>query len=50
MNANPEVAVTVSAELWRHLRKESRRLNVPLEWLIAALVADTIDGAGAPEV
>ena len=43
MNANPQVAVTLSADLWRHLREEARRLRVPLEWLVASLVADTLD-------
>ena len=39
----PEVDVTLSIDLIRHLRSESRRLSVPLEWLVAGMVADTID-------
>ena len=42
MKTAPELAVTLSFDLLRHLREESRRLDVPLEWLIAGLVADTM--------
>ena len=41
----PELAVTLSMELFRHLRSEARRLDVPLEWLVAGMVIDTIDEA-----
>ena len=44
MIAEMELAVTLSPALLKHLRAESRRLGVALEWLIAGLVADTIDG------
>ncbi|MBX6314320.1 MAG: hypothetical protein IRY99_15615 [Isosphaeraceae bacterium] len=43
MNAALEVAVTLSADLLRHLRQEAKRLEVPLEWLVASLVVDTLD-------
>lgn len=43
MNVETEVAVTLSFELLRHLRAESRRLRVPLEWLVAGLVCDSMD-------
>ncbi len=43
----PELSVTLSFELFRHLRSEARRLDVPLEWLVAAMVVDTIDEADA---
>lgn len=39
----PELAVTLSADLFRHLRAEARRLDVPLEWLVAGIVVDTVD-------
>jgi hypothetical protein len=45
MIAAPELSVTLSPELLRHLRKESRVLGVPLEWLVAGMVADTLDEA-----
>jgi hypothetical protein len=43
MDAMPEVAVTLSDELLDHLRDEAKELAVPLEWLVASLVVDTID-------
>ena len=43
MSGEPEVAVTLSAELHRHLRAEARRLGIPLAWLVASLVVDTMD-------
>ena len=46
MRHAPEVAVTLSIELLRHLRDESRRLEIPLEWLVAGLVCDSFDDNG----
>ena len=43
MNATPEVVVTLTAALWSRLRQEAVRLDVPVEWLIAGLVCDTIE-------
>ncbi len=43
MNTAPELSVTLSIELLRHLRDESRRLEIPLEWLVAGLVCDSMD-------
>lgn len=43
MNVTPELNVTLSEELLEHLRAESQRLEVPLEWLVASLVVDTLD-------
>jgi len=43
MTASPEVAVTLTPELFDQLSAESRKLGIPLEWLVASLVADTID-------
>jgi hypothetical protein len=45
MNANAEIAVTLSPELWQHLALEARRLRIPFEWLVAGLVADTMGDA-----
>jgi hypothetical protein len=50
MNAAPEFSVTLSAPLFAHLRAEARRLDVPLEWLVAALVADTLEAEGEDKV
>lgn len=38
-----EVSVTLSPDLYERLSFEASELDVPLEWLVAALVADTID-------
>jgi hypothetical protein len=38
-----ELAVTLSPELYAVLRKEAEQLGLPLEWLIASLVVDTVD-------
>ena len=43
MNTTTEVAVTLTPELFDCLRDEAARLGVPLEWVVASLVADTID-------
>ncbi|MCA1684530.1 MAG: hypothetical protein LC745_00805 [Planctomycetia bacterium] len=49
MNTAPEVAVTLAPELYNRMRTESRRLGVPIEWLVASLVADTLDaGTDSP--
>ena len=49
MNAkkNAEVNVTLSKELFDRLAAEARMLGVELSWLVASLVADTIDAAPA---
>lgn len=39
----PEVAVTLSPDLFAQLCREADSLEVPLEWLVASLVADTLD-------
>jgi len=43
MKTRSELAVTLSAELYAHLSAEAKRLEVPLEWLVASLVLDTVD-------
>jgi hypothetical protein len=43
MTANPEIAVTLSEELLERLRAQARQLHVPLRWLVAGLVCDTIE-------
>jgi hypothetical protein len=43
MNTEPSLAVTLSAELFEILTAEARKLGLPLEWLIASLVVDTVD-------
>ena len=37
------ITVILSAELLGHLRGRARALEVPLEWLVAGIVCDTIE-------
>src|SRR5262249_45972584 len=48
MRALSEVVVTFSAELWAELRRQAAALDIPVEWLTAGLVCDTIEQAGRP--
>ena len=50
MIAEPSLAVTLSVELFELLTVEARKLGLPLEWLVASLVADTVDNDGATPV
>lgn len=43
----PEIPVTLSADLFRHLRDLAAALDVPLHWLVAGLVCDTVEGLAA---
>lgn len=43
MEATPEVLVTLTDPLWDRLRREAARLELPIEWLIAGLVCDTLE-------
>jgi len=47
MIAEPSLAVTLSAELFALLTEEARKLGLPLEWLVASLVVDTVDSDGS---
>ena len=44
MNAttSPEIAVRLTPRLFARLHSEAIRLDVPLEWLVASLVLDTL--------
>ena len=50
MDSQPEVAVTLSPTLYRHLRAEARRLGVPFSLLVASLVVDTVEAIEGPEL
>ncbi len=43
MSSATEVEVTLSKDLYRQMKAEARKLGVPLSWLVASLVADTVD-------
>lgn len=38
-----ELSVTLSPQLYDHFREEASRLGLPIEWLIASLIVDTVD-------
>ena len=42
METNREIRVTLSDELMAELRKVAQRDHIPLRWLVAGLVCDTI--------
>jgi hypothetical protein len=42
MSAEPQVWVTLSDDLLNHLRKMVQSKHVPLRWLVAGLVCDTM--------
>jgi hypothetical protein len=46
MNAEASLAVTLSADLFALLTAEARKLGLPLEWLVASLVVDTVETDG----
>ena len=46
MKATPEVRVTLSDELLRHLSRYACELEIPIEWLVAGLVCDTLEDFG----
>ena len=43
MKPDPEILVTLSDELLDRIRRQARELHVPMNWLVAGLVCDTID-------
>ena len=42
MDTTPAISVTLSDDLLNHLRQRARNEQVPLTWLVAGLVCDTI--------
>jgi hypothetical protein len=45
MTTMSEVHVTLSAALWSKFQQLVDETGIPLEWLAAALVCDTLEGA-----
>ena len=45
MKANSELSVTLSKDLLDHLRGLAADMDIPLEWLVAGLVCDTIESS-----
>jgi hypothetical protein len=50
MRVCPEIAVTLSDELLDILQAQARLLRVPLRWVIASLVCDTLETAALPQL
>jgi hypothetical protein len=48
MNAASDVAVTLSPELLDRLRIEAQELGLPLEYVVASLVVDTVESLDGP--
>lgn len=48
MDTSPQIRVTLSEELLKHLRREAESRRVPLRWLVAGLVCDTMDRENPP--
>jgi hypothetical protein len=48
MSTRSEIMVTLSDELLDALQSQARLLRVPLRWMVASLVCDTIEMAGVP--
>lgn len=44
MHSATEFSVTLTPELYEQLRDEARLLGLSIEWVVASLVADTIEG------
>jgi hypothetical protein len=45
MTTNREILVTLSDELFDRMRLQAQELHIPLKWLVAGLICDTIDPA-----
>jgi hypothetical protein len=48
MNTQSEISVTLSSDLLNHLRAQAQRLHVPVRWLVAGLVHDTLEPTVIP--
>jgi hypothetical protein len=48
-DAAPQIRVTLSVDLLNHLRTEARSRHVPLRWLVAGLVCDTMKTEVEPQ-
>jgi hypothetical protein len=48
MKTHSEIVVTLSDDLLQSLRSQSQELKIPLKWLVAGLVCDTIEPAEQP--
>jgi len=42
MDETPHILVTLSDDLLKHLSKQAKEKHVPLRWLVAGLVCDSL--------
>jgi hypothetical protein len=49
MKTKSEILVSLSDELFDCLRAQAQELHIPLKWLVAGLVCDTIDPLEEPQ-
>ncbi len=50
MQVCPEIVVTLSDELLDVLQAQARVLRVPLRWMVASLICDTIETDAVPQL
>jgi hypothetical protein len=50
MQVCPEIVVTLSDELLDVLQSQARVLRVPLRWMVASLICDTIETNAVPQL
>jgi len=43
MKRSPQIQVTLSDDLLTHLQKTAQAQHVPIRWLVAGLVCDTLE-------
>ena len=43
MEANPKITVVLSDDLLCNLRRVAQKDHIPLRWLVAGLLCDTLD-------
>jgi hypothetical protein len=48
MKTHSEIVVTLSDDLLVSLRAQAQELKVPLKWLVASLVCDTLEPVNGP--
>ena len=48
MERSAQVHVTLSEELLHHLRRTAQETHIPLRWLVAGLVCDTLEARTEP--
>jgi hypothetical protein len=50
MQVCPEIVVTLSDELLDVLQAQARVLRVPLRWMVASLICDTLETDAVPQL